>query len=414
MRAPASPQSHRWKSQQWLMDVAVRSVGIDFDQGRIGYTGRPAAGEAGRDLAWVAANVKRYVHISPTFEVAGRRREARAREAEAAGQLVTARESHFVASLMYLSAAWPIFEDSPRLVELNELKNRCYARWGELADHHVERVEIPFRGSVLPGWFHRPAGWDGKPLPTALVCGGMDAFKEVQVSMYGDKLLERGFAVLAVDGPGQGEAPILGVKVEADNWVDAGEHMMRWLDERPDVDSERLVAMGSSFGSYWMTQVAATQPRLKGCAVALPCHEPGGHSIFNEASPTFKARYMWMAGIHDEEEFDAFAAELDLRPAASGMEVPWLCLGGEFDELSPIEHTYELAATMQGHASLVVYEGAGHGLAGSPSTMLGPDWRTFAADWLLDRANGVPDQEMSLFVTRTGATESRPHPRDTP
>jgi hypothetical protein len=46
--------------------------------------------------------------------------------------------------------------------------------------------------------------------------------------------------------------------------------------------------------------------------------------------------------------------------------------------------------------------------------MLGPDWRTFAADWLLDRANGVPDEEMSLFVTRTGATESRPHPRDTP
>jgi pimeloyl-ACP methyl ester carboxylesterase len=121
-----------------------------------------------------------------------------------------------------------------------------------------------------------------------------------------------------------------------------------------------------------------------------------------------------MAGIQDEEEFDAFAAGLDIRPAAAGMEVPWLCLGGEFDELSPIEHTYELAATMKDHASLVVYEGAGHGLAGVPSTMIGPDWRTFAADWLLDRANGVPDEEMSLFVTRTGATESRPHPRDTP
>ena len=34
------------------------------------------------------------------------------------------------------------------------------------------------------------------------------------------------------------------------------------------------------------------------------CHEPGCHTIFQEASPTFKKRFMYMSGITDEAEFD--------------------------------------------------------------------------------------------------------------
>ena len=34
------------------------------------------------------------------------------------------------------------------------------------------------------------------------------------------------------------------------------------------------------------------------------CHEPGCHTIFEEASPTFKKRFMYMSGITDEAEFD--------------------------------------------------------------------------------------------------------------
>ena len=38
--------------------------------------------------------------------------------------------------------------------------------------------------------------------------------------------------------------------------------------------------------------------------------------IFEMASPSFKARYMWMSGLeHDEEAFDRMVQEIDLRPA---------------------------------------------------------------------------------------------------
>lgn len=402
----------RWDEQRWLIDVAIRTDGMEWDQPRIGYTLRPAGPEAKFDFGWVAARVRKYDDITPVSAAAARRREKLGEEAEAAGRFVAAREHFWVASALWLTAAWPIFETTPELVEMNDRKNACYAKWGQYATHHVERVEIPFGDSILPAWFHLPPDYDGAQVPAVLACGGMDAFKEIQLSMYGDKLLERGFAVLVVDGPGQGESPILGNYVTERNWIDAGQLLVDWLAAREEVDDDRMVAWGLSFGSFWMTQIAATQPRLKGCAVGLVCHEPGAYTIFEKASPTFKARYMWMAGISDEAEFDRLAAKLDLMPLMADMTVPWLSVAGEADELSPIQCTYELAAACGAPAPLLVYEGERHAFSGAPSTVLGPDWYTSACDWLLDRANGIEVEERFDFVRSDGVVEQRPHPRE--
>jgi len=248
-------------------------------------------------------------------------------------------------------------------------------------------------------------------VPAVLACGGMDAPKELNVSMYGDKLLQRGFAVLSVDGPGQGEAPIRGVHMKPRNWIDAGEVWMDFLRGREEVDSDRLGAFGLSFGSFWMTQVAATQPDLKGCAVGLVCHEPGQQTLFETSSPTFKARYMWMADIDDEDEFDEFAQTLDLGDLVEDMSVPWLVLAGEEDELSPIEFTYDLVARAGGPSSLLVYEGERHAFSGAPSTVHGPNWNTYAYDWLLDRVQGKPVEEAFAWVASDGSVTRRPHPR---
>ncbi|MFC1868233.1 hypothetical protein ACFL0H_08890 [Thermodesulfobacteriota bacterium] len=57
----------------------------------------------------------------------------------------------------------------------------------------------------------------------------------------------------------------------------------------------------------------AYDDRFKAAAVILVCHEPGMNTIFNKATPTFKERYMWMAGYDDEGEFDRFAQTLTLE-----------------------------------------------------------------------------------------------------
>jgi fermentation-respiration switch protein FrsA (DUF1100 family) len=405
----------RWHEQRWLVDTAIRTDGLEWDQPRVGYTVRPMGVDAIADFEMARQRISKFDDLVPVFTRLAERRHRLAEQAEAAAHHVTARDHWFHAALLYVTAEWSIFEDSDELVGLDDLKNTCYANYGRLADHHVERVDIPLGDHHIPGWLHLPRGHVGGPLPVVLSCGGMDAPKELNVSLYGDKFLERGFAVLAFDGPGQGEAPVRGLKFTNTAWIDAGEALVSWIDGRDDLDSERMVGFGLSFGSYWMTQILATQPRLRGGVVGLVCHEPGGHMIFEQASPTFKARYMWMAGLeHDEEAFDAMAAEMDLRPLVEQMQVPWLVVGGDADELSPIDWSYDLAARCGSASSLLIYHRGRHALSlPTTSVALGPQWVAYSADWLLDRINGVPAEERFEFVTDSGDIELRPHPRQT-
>ena len=403
----------RWHEQQWLVDTVIRAESIDWDQPRSAYTQRPIGTDAGMEFNWAKQRIRKFEDIAPVFIAAAERRERMAHEAEQRGHLITAREDYFAAAIMLTPAVWAITDDDAQLRELYKRLNANYSSWIRYAPHKVQRFELPFRNAVLPVYLHTPVGYKEGRLPTMLASGGMDSRKELLVAQYGERFLERGFAVLAVDGPGQGEAPLHNGYVTEDNWIEAGEVFMKFLLGRPEVDPDRIVAFATSFGSYWMTQVAATQPRIKGCAVERCCHEPGCHTIFETASPTYKKRFMWMTNIWDEAAFDRMAAKMDLRPLIGEMKVPWLNVIGEKDELSPIAHTFELAAKCGSPAPIVVYQGERHALSGAPSLVLGPKFGPVVADWLWDRVNGRPAEEYLDYVMSDGRVERRPHPRQT-
>jgi pimeloyl-ACP methyl ester carboxylesterase len=121
---------------------------------------------------------------------------------------------------------------------------------------------------------------------------------------------------------------------------------------------------------------------------------------------------MFMAGLfHDEVAFDRLVEGYDLRPLIGRMTVPWLVVGGEADELSPVRWVYELARLCPAPSTLVIYQGARHALTESLAPVLGPPWRATIADWLLDRVNGVPMKDEFRYVTATGVLEQRMHPR---
>jgi dipeptidyl aminopeptidase/acylaminoacyl peptidase len=219
---------------------------------------------------------------------------------------------------------------------------------------------------------------------------GMDSFKEIGVACYGDRWLSRGIAVLALDGPGQYESPILGVHVSVPAWAEAGRVVMDWLVARPEVDPERVGLVGNSFGSLFGTIMAGAEPRFRACAVSAVCHEPGCHTIFEEASPTFKVRFMYMAGYEDEAAFDEFRQTLTWEGYAERIRCPYLCLAGEADELSPLEHTERLLRTLDVPKMFVVYAEARHSIGGGSSVTLGPAPRTLAAEWMADRLDSQP------------------------
>jgi len=381
----------------------IRTVGVDWDQGRTYYLQAPCGPDAAADFQGIRARVQRFDDIAREFTRAAERRERMGGAAAAAGHRVTARENLYIASILFGGAQWPIFENSAENVNLNQKKIDCFTRYLEHADHRIERTEIPFGEARLPGWFHLPPGYAGGRIPCVLAIDGMDGFKEMMVALYGDRLLSRGLAVLAMDGPGQGECTTRRVYVTADNWLDVGGAVFAWLRSHPAVDPERIAVYGVSFGSYWATQLAASDDQVLGCAVAFVCHEPGCRTIFEAASPTFKLRFMYMAGYEDEAEFDRFVQRFSLHGIGARLRCPYLVVAGERDELSPIEHTYRLLEEVETPKELMLYQGERHGLGATTASFLGPDWASHVADWIVDRLAGrSPAPSRHLLVDVVG------------
>jgi len=236
---------------------------------------------------------------------------------------------------------------------------------------------------------------------------GMDGFKEIAVSLYGDRWLERGFAVLAIDGPGQNEAPLYGIHVSMENWIAAGPAIVDWLYTRPEIDRGKIGITGRSFGSLFGTIVTANEPRVRACAVVMTCLEPGCHTIFEEASPTFKKRFMWMSGYTDESAFDRFVKTLTWEGHAERIEVPYLCVAGEAEELSPLEHTDRMFSSMRAPRRLMVYQESKHSVGFVPSANLGPNPYLSMAEWMLERMDGRPFPSERWFIDNAGAVHKK-------
>jgi dienelactone hydrolase len=392
----------RFSEQRWALDNIVRANGVDWDQPRSIYLAAPCGVEAGADFAAIRARVQKMADISPAFESTAKRREAKARSAEADGNLITARDNWFMAAVHYGAAEWPYDDSGKAHRALNAKKRECYGNYARLADRKIEAVSIPFHDKSIPGWFHLPPGYSGGRVPVVISIPGMDSFKEASVALANDAWLSRGVAVLAIDGPGQYESPLLGVYVSMQNWIDAGPALVDWLIRRPEIDAQKIGLTGVSFGSFFGTIVAAHEPRIAATAVMFTCLEPGCHTIFEEASPTFKNRFMWMANYTDEDKFDQFAKTLTWEGHAEKIQRPYLVLAGEADELSPLENTERMIARMSAPRQLVIYADSRHAIGGVPSTNLGPFAPTLMADWLVARLSGKPFKNERWFVDQTG------------
>ena len=212
--AQGEPKVRRWTGQRWALDNVLRSVGIDWDQPRSFYLNAACGIEGGADFAAIRERVKKYADVEPAFANTARRREAKARAAEEDGSPITARDNYFMAAIHWGSAQWSHYDNDATNLAYNKSKRDCYTNYARLADHRIEPVMIPFKGKTLPGWFHLPPNYTGGRIPVVISFPGMDTYKEVFVALKGDRWLERGIAVLALDGPGQAECRVLGIDCE--------------------------------------------------------------------------------------------------------------------------------------------------------------------------------------------------------
>jgi alpha-beta hydrolase superfamily lysophospholipase len=396
MRIETERKIRRWREQRWLLDQIIQTRGIDWDQGRTGKILRNCGPGVQADLQEITRRIQKFVDIPREFARVAARREAQAKETEKTGHLIEAREHYYIAACFYTNAMWAIYEDgNPQRIAWQESKRACYDKFIQYAGRPIERVELPYQGKLVQALLHLPPGARaGEKVPCVMYIPGMDGVKEDN-PMTNDPLLDRGIAVLSVDGPGQGETRERGITCTAANYADVGKLVCDYLVKRAEIDADRLAVMGSSMGSYWAPRVVAAEPRFKACAVSAVCMEPGQYAIFNMSSPTFKLNYMYMAGYDDEAAFDEFAKTLTLKGVTSKIACPYMVVAGEDDEHCDMKFVYELMGEIPAPKLLVVYEGERHSIRN-------PNSRPKMINWLADRLAGKPFTSEIIRVETSG------------
>jgi pimeloyl-ACP methyl ester carboxylesterase len=335
--------------------------------------------------------------------------EAAAREAEDAGELVTACELYHRAALSFARARWGMAAKTAEMGAAYEALTSNYDAACRLLSPALGRtiritVEVPAVGSPIGGILHLPPlQTTAEPPPVVLIYPGMDMAKEYFPGLLSNPLTRRGLAALTIDPPGHGQSLAEGIHLTLGNVEATGSAFIDALAERVDVDGRRVAVMGVSFGSYFAMSHATVEPRISAVAAFQGGVFYDKRRFLAAMPPTFNSRLRAMTAIDDDAEFEAFAESLSLEGRESQITCPSLIVTGEWDELNSLPLSRHLHATVSGPSKLVVYEGQGRLLGGVTAEATA---RT--VDWLAKTLRGHSVEPVAEWVPSWKRTDVSP------
>ena len=328
------PSNHMW-SQGMMFGIEMAAQGAAAI-GEIDQIGQRLRGHEGDNERWWSE-----------WTAMAQRIEGFGDAEEALGHRLTS-GAYYLRAAIYYFCGERFVPPSERKWDTYRSCLRCFAKGIERRYPQIERVEVPYEGTTLPAWLLKAdiAG----PAPAVVMFDGLDNAKEMSVLFGGVEIARRGIHVLAIDGPGQGEALRLqGIPSRYDYEVPAGA-AYDWLSARSEVDPARIAVMGFSMGGYYAPRAAAMDPRFAACVAW------GGHFDYHESwvrrrkimesggtklsAPGFQLP--WVLGMPD---IDACMRKLEnyrLTGVVEKMTCPFFCLHGENDTIVQLDFAQRL------------------------------------------------------------------------
>jgi naringenin degradation protein FdeB len=279
----------------------------------------------------------------------GRRLEAIADTAATEGREMTA-GNYYLRAGMYYFTAERFVPPGDAKCDLGRRALACQHAGLRRRHPNIEFVEVPYEATTLPALFMKAPGVAGRA-PTVVVFDGMDNCKEMSVLFAGLELAARGMHTLAIDGPGQGESLRLrGLSARHDYEV-PGTAAWEHVAARPDVDPDRVVVMGYSFGGYYAARSAAFEPRYAaGVAFAALHWDLAGwqrevqrrHARDPRTTAQSTFHFRWVMGCADMDAAIDKAREFSLADVAGRITCPFLVVHAEDDRVVPVESARRL------------------------------------------------------------------------
>lgn len=212
------------------------------------------------------------------WEEQGGRAETIAEEAARDGLKALAMNGYLRASNYFRAASYLLPNADPRVVPLSERSVAAFVCATFFMDGVVMSVDIPYENGIsMPAYLYLPpreARLPGK-IPLLLYFSGADSTKEELHFLFGYSGPQLGYAVLLLEGPGQGLLlKKSGLPLRPDFEV-CSDKVLSFLENlnrsQPELqlDLDRIAVAGAVTGGYFALR-AATDPRVKACLAIDP------------------------------------------------------------------------------------------------------------------------------------------------
>lgn len=231
------------------------------------------------------------------------------------------------------------------------------------------RVLIPCRDSYLVGWYL--AASNGSREKAILAIGGIEGWAMDAEPTVRD-LPQRGFSVLMLDGPGQGESRFDHGIYLAMDWKRDVACAVDYL--KNSQGARRIGILGNSMGGSFAMHYASFDDRIVACCNNGGLHEP----LLQKQRPNF---FQKMASFCEpatpEKEVDAIWASLNITSAQLAFKCPFLIVQGGADPLVSVAVSKQMLDwSASSDKQMHVFAGGNHCIYDKPTdkTDLIGDW----------------------------------------
>jgi len=233
------------------------------------------------------------------------RLEGIARACAASGNDVSSRQAYLRAACYYAACLSMIdgTDDPSRRVPTWKKHIACFDEFRARLAPPAEKVEIPYEKTPMPGYLFKPAATGG-PFATVIFNNGSDGPTCAMWSSGVAAALERGYAALIFDGPGQNAMLWLHDVPFRPDWEKVITPVVDFLIARDDVDPTRIALSGISQGGYWVLRALAFEHRI-----AAGIADPGVMDVSTTIAGKYPPEMLQLVEDGKKEEFDNMMAE---------------------------------------------------------------------------------------------------------
>ena len=256
------------------------------------------------------------------------------------GHNISARDSYLRAATYHRASEFFLHSNprDPRIASAYRKSVECYETCARLFEPPIEPVEIPYEHTSLPGYFHRVDASDHKR-PLLIIHSGYDGSAQEVHNDGARAAVERGYNVLAFDGPGQfGPVHREGLTFRPD-WEKVVTPVVDFALKLPGVNPQKIALMGISFGGYLAPRAAAFEKRIAALIANDGIYDYGAANLTHVPAGMRAALEQSLTAKEAPEVDKMIVASMEASPT-----VAWAITHGMYVMGAPAPRAYIAAA----------------------------------------------------------------------